>query len=163
MQWYIIVSIAIQIQGLLSRPMPAGTDSDVGSALFDFDNTGIPNSSQGPPGKISDELEAQLSLFAQFSIAVYCPYFYTYPDWKCGARCEGRTLGTKVLAKVQPCPLTGAAGMVAINHNLKAIIVAYRGTVSVQGVVSDIQAWHEDLIHDDFQVPLVENSPVRVP
>jgi hypothetical protein len=96
-------------------------------------------------GNVPFQYEENFSLFSQYSFAVQCPNFYNNVQWDCGIRfnifnrnrCQGRTLGTEVLAITHINTMTGVGGMVAIHKHQKSIIVAFRGTVNIKGAFTD--------------------------
>lgn len=94
-----------------------------------------------PVGPIPQDLDDSFSLFMQYSAAVNCPFFYSRKSWTCGARCEGRTLGSQIIAITDNHTWTGVAGAAMINHERKAIIVAFRGTVNLRSAAIDTNLW----------------------
>jgi hypothetical protein len=88
-------------------------------------------------------LSQQFAVYMQYSTAAYCPSTVTSKNWACGARCQGETTGTIVDAAVQYSRLQ-SAGFVAYHPGRREIIVAFRGTQSIQSALQDIQLWKSE-------------------
>jgi predicted lipase len=88
-------------------------------------------------------LSLQFSTYMQYSVASYCPSTVTTRNWSCGKRCQGETTGTIVEQAAQHAR-TQSAGYVAYHPGRKEIIVAFRGTQSIQSALQDAQFWKSE-------------------
>ncbi|RKO91883.1 Alpha/Beta hydrolase protein [Blyttiomyces helicus] len=88
--------------------------------------------------EVSQQEHDDLALHAYYMSAAYC-LSGVIENWNCGSRCGGPTAGTKVWKYFDENFLTqNVVGYVATNDNMGAIIVAYRGTLSPQNALVDI-------------------------
>ncbi|RKO87429.1 Alpha/Beta hydrolase protein, partial [Blyttiomyces helicus] len=100
--------------------------------------------------EVSQEMHDDLDLHAYYMSAAYC-LAPVVKDWSCGSRCGGPTSGTQVWKYFDEDFLTqNVVGYVATNNNMNAIIVAYRGTLSPQNALVDIDLLYQSQPNSTF-------------
>ncbi|KAJ3368136.1 hypothetical protein GGF31_006844 [Allomyces arbusculus] len=90
-----------------------------------------------------------INTFARYSAAAYCINVAKLDKWSCGANCEGGTAGTRAVRSVWKEP-SAFKSLLAVNDNIKAIIVSFRGSLEPQNFVADIRI---NLVDGPSRVP----------
>lgn len=93
---------------------------------------------------ISDTQLNYLKSVIRFAAVASCPKS-TVKHWECGARCNNEsTKNTKVI-KVFDYHTTKTSGYIAVNHEKKLIIIAFRGSARFQNWINNIQIAQVDM------------------
>ncbi|KAJ3359273.1 hypothetical protein GGF32_009482 [Allomyces javanicus] len=87
---------------------------------------------------VSTQGVSLMNTFARYSAAAYCVNLFDLADWTCGANCQGGTAGTNDVTSVWKEP-SAFKSLMAVNNNLKTIIVSFRGSLEPQNFVADIR------------------------
>ncbi|KND00179.1 uncharacterized protein SPPG_04520 [Spizellomyces punctatus DAOM BR117] len=82
-----------------------------------------------------------LKLHQAYAAASYC--LAGIENWTCRERCSGPTAGTIIVKKFDTL-LTNTVGFVGYNPSQKAIIVSFRGTLSIRNAINDLKFYKVD-------------------
>ncbi|ORX67845.1 alpha/beta-hydrolase [Linderina pennispora] len=106
--------------------------------LFAVLATALPTSSLDKRANVAVTSSSNLVKYANYAAAAYNNHKVN--TWNCKVACKQKaTAGTKV-AGYWDYPSVGNKGYIAVNSKTKEIIVAYRGTKTALGWVTNVQA-----------------------
>jgi hypothetical protein len=90
----------------------------------------------GPISKLGTEQDGRN--FINYASAAYCPQ-EKLTSWNC-ANCVGYAAGSSEIVYFQDTNLD-SAGFLAVNKNLKLIVLSYRGTDDLENWLYDLDVW----------------------
>ncbi|KAJ2994975.1 hypothetical protein HDV02_001149 [Globomyces sp. JEL0801] len=94
------------------------------------------------PAASFDQVKQVFPTYMAYSSTVYCQNLFDDElDFDCGHKCEVAQIKNSKLALAQYDKKSTNAGYVAHNPDLKTIVVVFRGTATVQSVITDLKLW----------------------
>eukprot|EP00158_Paraphelidium_tribonemae_P006629 Partr_v1_DN27910_c1_g1_i3_m11121 putative Lipase (class 3) len=95
------------------------------------------------PVQLDDAQRTKIQLMGTFAAAAYCRK-EKVESWTCGYRCYGNENATDRVVVLDYFNMGAArvTGFVIVNHDMRAVLLSFRGSVAIQNFIYDIMFSH---------------------
>ncbi|KAJ3218348.1 hypothetical protein HK099_005102 [Clydaea vesicula] len=108
--------------------------------------------------KVSPTVKNDLSYMQKYAAAAYC--LFGFENWSCAGRCT-QTQGT-IFVRGFDTLIENTKGYIAYNPDMKAIIVAFRGTLSIRNAIVDLTLDQVPLSNTDSSSKIMVHKGFQV-